>query len=146
MEWVKWQSPSSLTGGAIFLSLCHTTITNPPGVNISKLMADSGIVECAVDALKAFELHGAGAVDDANVGVYIHLLVMLQSLNLSDAEAKPIVEQLRQIPSALKFVLGHDLIHIKAVGMTTAAICAQICSTRSSLNSSSKSGLSVGHL
>ena len=130
MEWVKWQSPPSVTGSAIFLTLCNTAVTNPPGVNIFQLMVDSGIVECAVDALKAFELHGSGAVDDANIGLFAHAAMMIRSLGFTGwhlPEARPIVEQLRQIPSSLKFVLSHNLDHIKSIGMTTASICAQIC-------------------
>ena len=85
------------------------------------------MAELACAAFKAFELTGAGAVTEANVAVFIHALIMLQSLDLSAPEATPIVEQLRQIPSALRFLLDHDLVHIGPTGMTTAAVCAQIC-------------------
>ena len=85
------------------------------------------MAELACAAFKAYELTGAGVVADANPAVFIHALMMLQSLDLTAPEATPVVEQLRQIPSALKFMLDHDLLHIGAMGMTTAAVCAQIC-------------------
>lgn len=113
--------------GGIFVALCHTVITNPPGVNLVKLLVDTGIVECVVDALKAFELHGPGAVGEANIGLYAHIFAMLQPVNYCAPEAKPVVEQLQQIPSTLKFVLNHDLIHVRGAGLTTAGFCAPIC-------------------
>ena len=127
VELVKWTSSSSMVASSIFISLCHTVITNPPGINTIKLIRDSGIVECFAGAAKGFELSGAGAVAEANPGLYIHALLVLQNVDLTAPEAKPIVEQLRQIPTALKFMLDHDLVHLGSMRMTTAAVCAPIC-------------------
>ena len=111
----------------MLMAFVHTIITNPPGVNVLSLLIDSGVMECVCAAFKAFELHGAGAVAEANVCLFFHLLLMLAPLDLTAPEAKPIVGQLLQIPSSLKFVLDHNLDHVKGTGMTTAALCAQIC-------------------
>ena len=70
---------------------------------------------------------GEGAVPTANACLFFHLLLVLAPLDLTDPEAKPIMEPLQQIPSSLKFVMEHDLDHVKGTGMTTAAQCAQIC-------------------
>ena len=50
-------------------------------------------------------------------------LGVLGNLNLTAPGAEPIVQLLRGIPSALRFVLDHPLDHIKAVGATTASSC-----------------------
>lgn len=127
VELVKWTSGASLIAGGVQMALVHTVLTNPEGVDTLQLIIDSGIVECACAAFKAFELHGAGAVPQANALFYFHLVLMLMPLNLTGPEAKPITEQLRLIPSSLKFVLDHSLDHVKGMGMTTAALCAQVC-------------------
>jgi hypothetical protein len=131
VDMVRWQSSTCLVTTCVWAVLCHTTITNPPGINTAKLIVDSGVIGYFCAACKAFELHGAGAVDDASPGLYIHALVMLQSLDLTAPEAKPIAEQLRQIPSSLKFMVepAHNLIHIRSVGMMTASMAAFICAS-----------------
>ena len=47
----------------------------------------------------------------------------IAALNLAEPGAEPIVKLLREIPSALRFVLDHPLEHLKAVGSTTASTC-----------------------
>ena len=127
IELVKWQSPSSFIAGAVFIACVHTAIIIPH--QVTSVILDSGIVDIACAAIKAFELHGAGVVEahEANVMVFIHIMLMLQPLDLSAPEAQPIVEQLRQIPTSLKFMMRHNLDHMKNAGMTTSALTSQIC-------------------
>eukprot|EP01043_Picozoa_sp_COSAG02_P014804 COSAG02_NODE_616_length_19505_cov_5.004998_18_plen_605_part_00 len=129
IEWVKWQSPSSYVVGGIFIAFTHTTIAmiNRPGGNVIKLLSDSGAMESACAGLKALELHGASAVPEANVCLFFHILLVLQPVDPTSPDTQPIVEQLQQIPSSLKFVLEHNMDHIKTTGMTTAAQCAHVC-------------------
>ena len=127
VEWVKWTSPSSLVAGGMFMGFTHTILVNPSGVDLIKLLIDTGVADCICAAFKAFELHSTSAVPEANVCFIFHLLLVLAPLDLTVPQAKPIVEQLRQIPSSLKFVLDNNLDHVKCTGMTTAALCAEIC-------------------
>ena len=49
--------------GGIFLALCHTVITNPPGVNLVKLLVGSGFVEFVAHGVEVGFGVGSGAVD-----------------------------------------------------------------------------------
>ena len=50
-------------------------------------------------------------------------IAIFSFLDLTAPGAAPIIKLLREIPSALRFVLEHPLDHMKAVGMTTASFC-----------------------
>ena len=84
----------------------------------------SGMADAATSLLKAYDLGGVGKTDDASVyGIY-HALGALATLDLSAPEARPIVQLLEGMGSALRFVLGHPLAHFKALGLTAGAACA----------------------
>ena len=55
--------------------------------------------------------------------VIVTALSLFSHINLTAPGSEPIVRLLREIPSALKFVLDHPLDHMKSVGITTASIC-----------------------
>ena len=125
-DWIKWNNVAGLLASGVFMAFFHATCTNPPGVDPIKLMDQSGAAECACNLFKAFELHGASSVGEANVNAVTHALFMLHEINLTAPEAKHIMALLSSMPSALRFVLKHDLKHIPSVGCTTSGIAAGI--------------------
>ena len=130
VEWTDWRGPIGAQGGCLWRILCDPVLTIPPGygpTELLELMIDSGAAEAAISVLKAFEVKGEHKVGEANVMTVTHALLMLQTLNLTAPEAQPIVALLREIPSALRFALEHNVNHLKAMGMTTGAICVMLC-------------------
>ena len=76
---------------------------------------------------QAFELRGAGKLDEANVYALACGLWALTLLDLTTPEAQPILRLLEGMGSALRFALDHSLDHFKALGFTTSSFCATIC-------------------
>ena len=70
---------------------------------------------------QAFELRGAGRVDEASVCTVGNLLWAITGHDLGSSEAAPIVRRLREIPSTLKFVLDHKLTWVGCMGLDTAS-------------------------
>jgi hypothetical protein len=60
------------------------------------------------------------------LGFIAIVLFFLGSIDLTVPEAEPIIALLRGIPQTLRFVLDHNLIWLKTIGMTTAASCATL--------------------
>jgi hypothetical protein len=125
--------------------VCQLPGSPPPGVDLAKLIFDSGLAAAAVSALQvrasfpcklplladslrpcavqAFELQGASRSAEASPGGIVCAIHVFASLNLTAPGAEPIIQLLREIPSALRFVLDHPLDHMKAIGMTSASQC-----------------------
>ena len=76
---------------------------------------------------QAFELRGAGKLDEANVYTVACALWALTLLDLTAPEAQPILRLLEGMGSALRFALDHSLDHFKALGFTTSSFCATLC-------------------
>jgi hypothetical protein len=76
---------------------------------------------------QAYELRGASKVDEANVVCIWASLCLMSTLDLTAPDAKPIVERLEGMSSALRFVLRNPLEHIRELGYTTTAQCTQVC-------------------
>jgi hypothetical protein len=101
------------------------------------------------DACQAFELRGAGLVTEANVLAVEEPLNLFAMLDLTAPEAVPIMRQLEDMPTTLRFILvsgivaihlcacladqetlprqDNNLSHIKDMGYTTASMCALVC-------------------
>ena len=63
-------------------------------------------------------------MDEACVSTTFAAVWALSFLDLGAPEARPIVQLLEGMPSALRFALDHPLDHFKAIGYTSAAFCA----------------------
>jgi hypothetical protein len=147
-DWLGWQTATGLQAGAIFTLLCQFTLsvrtapsslsrvrsclTEPrgaqtPGADLIERFIDCGAVEACVAALRAFELRGAGRAGEANVMVVVHALITIQPLDLTAPEAAPVVRQLREAPSALRFTMAHPLRHVSALGHDSAPYCGMLC-------------------
>ena len=60
---------------------------------------------------------------EANVCGIVSALGAISYINITAPGAEPIVKLLREIPSALQFVLDHPLDNVKSIGQTTASLC-----------------------
>ena len=125
-EWACWCTPAGLIGGAVICCFNQTSLSQPPGVDLIKLFVDSGAASAIVSTLQAFELRGASKVGQANIFGLANSCFALWSFDLTAKETEPIVALIREIPSTLRFVLDHDLNHVKAGGQTTATACAMV--------------------
>ena len=95
-----------------------------PGVNKAQLLVDTGMAAAIASALKAYELRGPAKVDEGNSAGLIGAAWALTLIDMTAAEARPIVQLLEGMGSALRFTLDHPLDYIKSVGATTSAYCA----------------------
>lgn len=130
-EWINWRSPQGLIAGAIMVALCQVSNAQAglaqAGLDVTKLVVDSGVGDMVGQMLTAYEQRGSAKVDEGNVLAYVHALLLIQNLDLSAANAEPIITMLQKLPSALRFTLKHPLEHIKAIGFTSTSTCATIC-------------------
>ena len=63
-------------------------------------------------------------MDEACVSTTFGAVWALSNLDLGAPEARPIVQLLEGMPSALRFALDHPLDHFKAIGLSSASYCA----------------------
>ena len=73
---------------------------------------------------QAYERFRATDRAEVNAGAVTHTVLLLQALDLTSIEAKPIVDRLRENPRALRYVLDHPLKHLDCIGYNTGTICA----------------------
>ena len=114
VEWVNWRCAEGLQAGTLFTacgSLCQTC-AGVPGVNATQLLVDSGMAGAITSLLKGYELRGAQQTESANVFGLFHAIWALISVDLTAPEARPIVQLLEGMGSALRFVLDHPLEHV----------------------------------
>jgi hypothetical protein len=124
-DWITWRTPTGILASPIcLLGWTLSTLTLP---NKTRLLLDTGLVDVAISVLKAFELRGVSKLHEANPCGIWAMMQMLGSLDLSAEVAEPIVRQLKGIPSALRFMLSHNLDHIKGIGQSTSAPCSAVC-------------------
>ena len=122
-QWVDWRCAEGLQAAAIFSMAMFMVQSELP--KKTELMIDSGMADAVSALVKAFELGGPSKTDDAIVGWGIdNAIWALTELDLSAPEARPIVQLLEGMPSALRFALDHPLDHFKAVGLSSGAFCA----------------------
>eukprot|EP01043_Picozoa_sp_COSAG02_P044766 COSAG02_NODE_4029_length_5885_cov_88.549430_4_plen_556_part_00 len=127
-DWVQWRHPSSAQAGFIWAIICHAAMTSPAGVDVIKEICDSGFAKLIIETLSALERLGSDQVEeDAAVMPVVHVLLMLQQIDLTASAAAPIVAMLFQIPSALQFTLEHNLTHFEFLGIKTSSVCAAVC-------------------
>ena len=129
VEWVSWRTTAGITACAILNIGWTLTTINVPGANLPKLLLDTGLIDVAMSMLKAYELRGVSKVNEGNVcGIWgVVQMLTSNSLDLTSPEARPIVQQLQGIPSALRFLLDHPLSHFRYLGLTSSAAGMQVC-------------------
>eukprot|EP01046_Picozoa_sp_COSAG06_P025558 COSAG06_NODE_2156_length_7453_cov_4.416372_1_plen_392_part_00 len=111
-EWVSWQTASGVEAGMVFnLGWSLSTIVLP--VNKTELLLESGFIDATISILKAYEQRGPNLISDANISALTVSITALNSLDLGAAEARPVIELLSAIPSALGFMLAHPLSHVR---------------------------------
>ena len=126
MEWVTSATPLGMQYGAMFhFGWALSTVQLP--VSKTQLLIEKGVIDVVISALKAYELRGASKVSEANVLTVWCSAELLAQLDLSAEDARPIVQMLEGIPSTLKFVLEHELVHFVELGYTTSTTIARVC-------------------
>ena len=89
----------------------------------AEAMIASGLFDCCVSIVAAFEQRGPQGVADTDVmALHCALAVLRTAAVMPQCEAK-----IRGIASALSFCLANDLEVIEAVGLRTGAFCGIIC-------------------
>ena len=127
VDWVTWTTPSGMLFGCMFHLAWALSTTQLPSVNKEALFIDTGFVDVAISALKAYEVCGPSKVEGANILSVWCSVELLAQLDLTTPEAQPIVEMLKAIPSTLRFVLEHELVHVDSLGYTTSSVTARVC-------------------
>lgn len=125
-ERVTWRSTAGILCGSINMAFVQVGVSISASV-LAQHLYSSGAVECACAEFKAFEVRGnsAAALDEANVNTITHGVMTLKDSDLTATEGKMVANMLEAIPSALKFILDYELIHIRELGLTSSALCAQ---------------------
>ena len=122
VEWVSWRRADGLQASAIFTAALFVAQCELP--KKTERMIDSGMADAVASLLKAYELRGKGETDEANAWGTVNAIDSLTRLDLSAPEARPIVQLLEGMGSALRFALDHPLEHFEKMGLTTSAQCA----------------------
>ena len=129
VDWVSWKTRPGIVAAAIANLGWMVSTAQISDLNLPQLLLDQGFIDVAIDMFKAYEMRGAAKVIEANVcGIWGFLQIMTSlSLDLSASEAIPIVEQVRTIPSVLRFILDHPLSHFRDLGFSTESQAAVVC-------------------
>jgi hypothetical protein len=74
-----------------------------------------------VTCAQAFEAAGSDDVHRANTVGLIHVIAALIPVDLSSAEAEPIITQLRDCRSSLQFMLDNNVVCVKSLALNSVA-------------------------
>ncbi len=88
-------------------------------------LLDTGFIRVSISLLKAFELRGR--TERACVGGIWSSIIMISMLDLTSEDAVPIVKLLKEIPSALTFLLENNMPNVDMCGWSTAGQGSAVC-------------------
>ncbi len=125
--WLSFRTASGLNAGAIFTFGWTLSTLVFPSINIASALLDCGFIEVGLTALKCFEANGKAGVSETNAMTIWGVPIMLSKLDLTAPEAMPIVRLLQNIPSTVRFVLEHPVIHVAQIGCVSSAHMSAVC-------------------
>ncbi len=124
-DWIAWRTVTGIVANGI--TALGWTLSTLALTNKTQLLLDKGFVDVAISVMKAFEMRGVSKVHEATpLGIWC-CVQMLATLDLTAAEAQPIVKVLKTIPSTLHYMLKNNLDHCKGIGQTTLPTCSTLC-------------------
>ena len=127
-EWIKQRSPAGLQAGAIMMVFRELGNSGVPEFNPLKALIDSGAADVVGAVLQAYEQAGAGAAAEANPLTVVHVFQILEAIDLTTPEARPVLTLLQAIAPALQFAIDNPSVHCRALGLTSAGLCSVLCS------------------
>jgi hypothetical protein len=121
-QWIRISAGSAGYGVVAFAELTRNFSAAEERLDKEALVASGMLAECLA-AVRAHEQRGVeGLSDTHHLVIYQCLGRIREAVDLPECHAK-----IREISSALAFVLAHDLPCVEGFGLTTAANAANIC-------------------